>query len=292
MLNQKTVIYIILSAILLYLYYKRGGIALFVAFVVVVAGTLFAGAGAGAREGLSLGGGGGKGDKECAKMGFTETKIDKKNIIGSLKKINDSYKKTLLKYATFDGDRGEFKLTNETEELLKPIFKDPEADSKIEKAQNEIKDLFSFIITVFVLFMNTYNKSDSGEMQFNVFGEQRPVQKLLDDFNKETDGKNVYKKAIIAGESLLKMFNEVKTLDVIKNADKKTQEAWKFLICAIKHAINNIKKLDKTLNGADDAGGGDGEGGGDDDEEEKPKKKKKSTKKKSKKKDEDDEDEE
>jgi len=268
MLNQKTVIYIIISAILLYLYYKRGGIAIFVAFMAVVAGTLFAGA----NEGFSIGGKGGNTDKECAKMGFTETKIDKKNKIGSLKKINDNFKKTLLKYATFDGDRGEFKLTKETEELLKPIGEDPEAKSKIEKAQNEIKDLFSFIILVYVLFMNTYNKSDSGEMQFNVFGEQRPVQKLLDDFNKENNGTTEFKKAIIAGESLLKMLNEVKTLDVVKNADKKTKEAWNFLICAIKHAINNIKKLDKTLN---DKGDG-GDGGDDDaDSDEKPKKKKK-----------------
>ncbi len=52
MLNQKTVIYIILSAILLYLYSKRGGIILFAAFVVVTVGTLFASAGAGAREGM------------------------------------------------------------------------------------------------------------------------------------------------------------------------------------------------------------------------------------------------
>jgi len=61
-MNQKTVIYIILSAILLYLYYKRGGIALFVAFVVVVAGTLFAGVGASAREGMN-----GKKDKNIKK---------------------------------------------------------------------------------------------------------------------------------------------------------------------------------------------------------------------------------
>jgi len=292
MLNQKTVIYIILSAILLYLYYKRGGIALFVAFVVVVAGTLFAGAwagaGAGAREGLSLGGGGGKGNNECAKMGFTETKIDKKNIIGSLKKINDSYKKTLLKYATFDGENGEFKLTKETEELLKPIYEDPEAKSKIDEAQ-KVKDLLSFIIVVYVLFMNTYNKSKSGEMQFKIFGEQQPVQIVLDGWNEEKDGTNIYKNVVSIGESLVKKLNEVSNLDVIKSADKKTKEAWKFLICAIKHAINNIKKLDKTLNSGDDAGDA---GGGDDDEEEKPKKKKKSTKKKSKKKDEDDEDEE
>jgi len=286
MLNQKTVIYIILSAILLYLYYKRGGIALFVAFVVVVAGTLFAGAGANAREGLSLGGGGGKGDKECAKMGFTETKIDKKNIIGSLKKINDSYKKTLLKYGTFNED-GQFELKKETGELLKPIGEDPEAASKIDKAKNETKDLFSFIINVYVLFMNTYNKSDSGEMTFKVFGEEKPIQQILDELNKEKDGTTEFKKAVISGESLVKKLNEVSNLDVTKNADKKTKEAWKFLICAMNHAINNIKKLDKTLNGGDDAGGGE-----DDEEEKSKKKKKKSTKKKSKKKDEDDEDEE
>jgi len=167
-MNQKVVIYIILSAILLYLYYKRGGVVIFAAFVVVVAGTLFAGAGAGAREGMSLGGGG-KGDKECVKMGFTETKIDKKNIIGSLKKINDSYKKTLLKYATFD-ENGKFELKKETEELLKPIYEDPEAKSKIEKAQ-KVKNLFSFIITVLVFFITTYTKSESGEMTIKIWGK-------------------------------------------------------------------------------------------------------------------------
>jgi len=73
-LNQKTVIYIILSAILLYLYYKRGGIALFVAFVVVVAGTLFADAGA--REGMD-----GKKDKNV-----------KKNKTGEEEKKNDDKK--------------------------------------------------------------------------------------------------------------------------------------------------------------------------------------------------------
>ena len=39
-MNQKVVVYIILSAILLYLYYKRGDLAIFAAFVAVVVGTL------------------------------------------------------------------------------------------------------------------------------------------------------------------------------------------------------------------------------------------------------------
>ena len=51
-MNQKVVIYIILSAILLYLYYKRGDLAIFAAFVVVVAGTIFTQGSASAREGM------------------------------------------------------------------------------------------------------------------------------------------------------------------------------------------------------------------------------------------------
>ncbi|NDE72109.1 MAG: hypothetical protein EB054_05355, partial [Actinobacteria bacterium] len=71
-MNQKTVIYIILSAILLYLYYRKGDLAIFVGFVVVVTGTLILGKGHGV-DGFSMGGGGGGGgggDKECAKIGF------------------------------------------------------------------------------------------------------------------------------------------------------------------------------------------------------------------------------
>ena len=285
MLNQKTVIYIILSAILLYLYYKRGGIAIFVAFVVVVAGTLFAGA----NEGFSIGGKGGNADKECAKMGFTETKIDKKNPIESLKKINDNFKKTLLKYATFDNN--EFQLKEETQKLLKDIAESSEFTSRFDKEQKENKELFTYTLFVTVFFMNTYAKSDSGEMTFYVFREARPVQKMLDELKKEKDGTNTVKKAINSGESLLKMIREIKDLDMVKKADKKTKEAWNFLICAIKHTIDNIKKLDKSL--SDKGDGGDGGDGGDDDADgdEKPKKKKKKATKK-KKSDDDDGDEE
>lgn len=282
MLNQKTVIYIILSAILLYLYYKRGGIAIFVAFVVVVAGTLFAGA----NEGFSIGGKGGNADKECAKMGFTETKIDKKNTIGSLKKINDNFKKTLLKYATFDNN--EFQLKEETHELLKDIVKSSQFTSRLDKEQKENKEIFTYTLIVTVFFMNTYAKSDSGEMTFNVFGRAQPVQNLLDEAKKEKDGTNEFKKAIISGESLLKMIREIKDLDIVKNADKKTKEGWNFLICAIKYTIDNLKKLDKTLSGE-----GDGGDGGDDDadRDEKPKKKKKKATKKKKSDDGDDDEE-
>jgi hypothetical protein len=270
-MNQKVIIYIILSAILLYLYYKRGNLAIFAAFVVVVAGTLIFRGDNDELEGFGMGGGGGgKGDKECAKMGFTETQMDKKNLIGSLKKINDNFKKALLKYVKLDDD-GAPEPKKETIELLKPIAEDSELKAIIEKEQKENKDLFSYAVIVFILFMNTYNKSDSGEMTFKVFGKEKPVQEILDDWAKEKDGKNGYDYAVSSGESILKTLNKVKSLDVIKNADKKTKEVCNFGICAVKHTVGLIKNLSKIARGGDDGGG--------DDEEEKPKKKTKKTKK-------------
>ena len=269
-MNQPTVIYIILSAILLYLYYKRGDISIFIAFAVVVAGTLFMKK-VRENEGFNLGGKGGKGGKkDCAKVGFTETNIDKKKIPESLKKINDNFKKALSKYGTFN-ENNEFKLNSEIEELAIPIAQDPEVKSILDKEMKENKDLFSYGITVFVLFMNTYNKSDSGEMTLKVFGQEEPVQKTIDDFAKEKDGKNGYKKALSSGESILKTLNEIKNLDVIKKADKKIKEILNFVICAVKHTIVLITKLDKIA--------GDGDGGGDGEEEKPKKKKKKETKK-------------
>ena len=139
-MNQKVIIYIILSAILLYLYYKRGNLAIFAAFVAVVGGTLIFRDQIqnDDREGFGMGGGGG--DKECAKMGFTETKMDKKNLIGSLKKINDNFKKAVLKYAKFNDD-GAPEPKKETIELLKPLAKDSELEAIIEKEQKENKYL-------------------------------------------------------------------------------------------------------------------------------------------------------
>ena len=87
-MNQKGVIYIILSAILLYLYYRRRDIAIFVGFIVVVVGTLILGKGG--EEGFGMGGGGGGGggiDKECAKMGFKPIKLDKDDLAGTLEQV-------------------------------------------------------------------------------------------------------------------------------------------------------------------------------------------------------------
>ena len=78
-MNQRIVIYIILSAVLLYLYYSRRDLAIFAVFVVVVGATLIFGDRS--AEGFSVGGIGGGGgdkiDKECTKLGFTAPRPQK-----------------------------------------------------------------------------------------------------------------------------------------------------------------------------------------------------------------------
>jgi hypothetical protein len=82
-MNQRTIIYIILSAILLYLYYRRRDLAIFAVFIVVVGATLIFGNGS-ASEGFD--------SKESKKTGDkTKNLDDKKKKTGTKKdSINDA----------------------------------------------------------------------------------------------------------------------------------------------------------------------------------------------------------
>jgi hypothetical protein len=109
-MNQKVVIYIILSAILLYLYYRNRDFTVFAAFIVVVFATLVFGD---AREGMNKrkggkggkgGGGGGKGG--CNSLGFTVPAIDKDDKKGSLDKITQNIKKVADKHWPFEDMQG------------------------------------------------------------------------------------------------------------------------------------------------------------------------------------------
>lgn len=271
MLNQKTVIYIILSAILLYLYYKRGGIAIFVAFAVVVAGTLFA---ADAREGMKGKGGGGG---ECAKMGFTAPKIDKKDIKGSLDKISKNFRNVVEKYA--DVGEGGINIGKSKKEI-EAIFENDSAKDILTKwkqdSNNNLSELFN---NSFMLF-DPYIFTPSEEKQHKFIDERLP--KLIK--NKEE-----VEKTINGGNRAVKMFEDVKKLDETGKLDKKVKTVLDVTICAFKQTIMIWKSLVKAMGGEDGDGAG---GGGGDDEEEKPKKNKnKSTKKKSKKNDDDAEEE-
>ena len=255
MMNQKTVIYIILSAILLYLYYKRGGIAIFAAFVVMVAGTLFA-SGSGratiGEEGFSGGG------KECAKMGFTPIQLDKKDLAGSLEKEMKTIKTVADKQWPYD-NMG-WKTTDEDKEKAFATFvKEFQEDVK-ERNDKERKTIDSFV----VISANAYEK-----------GNMYELLKELEKPGKIGD--------IINGGKL--------TLKVIEKLSKSTtsgsdfKKIIKYLICLCKHWTNMYQAIQKILKANSGGGGGGDDDGDDDDEEENPKKntKKKSTKKKSKK---------
>ena len=267
-MNQKVVIYIILSAILLYLYYRRKDGAIFAAFVVMVAGTMFASASA--REGFGFGGGGGGGDKECAKLGFITPKIDKKDINGSLDKILKNFKKVVEKYADVGEGGIDIEKSGKEIKTINTLFQ-PDSDATLirhewEKASGD--DWGVFIQTSFMIF-SPYIFRPSEK-------DQKEIIKDLPRIIKER-----IKKIINVGNMTVKMLEDTKKLDEVKQLDKKAKTVLDVSICSFKQVVLIWKSLDKAI------GGGGGDGG---DEEEKSNKKKKSTNKKKSKKDDDDAD--
>lgn len=268
-MNQKNVIYIILSAILLYLYYKRGGVALFTAFVVVVAGTLFTGAGA--REGLSSGSGGEKGDKECVKLGFKPPKIDKNDIKGSLDKILKNFKNVVEKYADVE-ERGIN--VGKSNKEIGAIFENDSAKNILVKWREDTNNNLSELIKNSFILFDPYIFTPSEENQQKLIDERLP--KLIKN-KEEVD------KTINGGNRAVKMFEDVKKLDETGKLDSKVKTILDVTICAFKQTVFIWKNLVKVM-GGDDAGDG-GEGSGD---KSKKNKNKATNKKKSKKTDDED----
>jgi len=121
-MNQKTVIYIILSAILLYLYYRRGGLDVFAGFMVLVLSAIIFGRDV--REGAKNKSGGKKVVDTCAKLGFTAPTIDKGDIAGSLVKALKNIEKVAETYWGFEkgdieGKRTEDKTLEKSWEAIK-----------------------------------------------------------------------------------------------------------------------------------------------------------------------------
>ena len=270
-MNQKVVIYIILSAILLYLYYRKKDFTIFVAFAVVAGATLIFRSATIGEEGFSIGGGGGGGDKECAKMGFTAPKIDKKNIKGSLDKILKNFKKVVEKYADVGEHGFDVEKSKKEFEAIIQVISSNSAKDIVTKWQKEgDKDFGIFIKYSY----DTYNPY--------IF---RPSEKEQTEIIKNLPKEKI-KVIINGGNRFVKMLEDIKKLDETKELDKKAKAFLDAFICAFKQSVLIWKSLDKAM--GDDEGG---EDDGKDDEDEKPKKKNKSTKKKSKKDDNNDDEE-
>ena len=278
-MNQKVVVYIILSAILLYLYYKRGDITIFAAFVVVVAGALFAGA----REGMNLGGGD-KGDKECAKMGFTAPKINKNDIKGGITKAMKNIQKVAVKYWHFEDYGGDKPIKDKATEHYSAVTDNINFKTERRKLENSKEELEKSRI-----FLG--NSLELYELIKNNEKIDESITKISDNLANGIKGGNIYLSLLKKNHIFLA--KEYKAGGV--EFDKDVKNLSQYLICLCTQWLSIWKQIQKAKGSGGSGGDKDDEGGddGDDDEEEKPKKKntKATKKKKSKKDDEADEDE-
>lgn len=280
-MNQKTVIYIILSAILLYLYYRKGDLAIFVAFVVVVTGTLILGKGGSVEgfgkkgKGKGKGKGGGGGDKECAKLGFKEVKVDKKDINGSLKKIFANFKTVTSKYINYDEKSPSPK--EEYMESIRALEKFEIIKSEMEKVNKvkENQEYFMAIVFGSMALLQPYLilKEEKQRTKF---------MKTLKEFKKkdEKTDRTVFESILKGGELGSKVLENIKKSDELKESDKEVKKVFSVIHCSFKQVLAIWKELDKAVVEGDDADGGDEGGGGsgedgDDEGNEKKKKNKK-----------------
>ena len=264
-MNQKGVIYIILSAILLYLYYRKRDLAIFVGFIVVVVGTLILGKGG--KEGLDMGGGGDI-DKACAKMGFKPPNIDKNDINGSLEKAMKNIEKVAetkwpFEKGDIEGKRTEDKtveanwkvITNST--FIKDSERKIQEDTKAGKVNTDYDALMGLWIMVEKLYKKFILQKSTDEEKSAV------VENLKVNLDK-------IDKIITSGPIIIEFINKLKKSDEIKDADDGVRDILKYITCLVEQWISIFKSLKKAMSGAC-GGGADGD--------EKPKNKKKTKKK-------------
>ena len=250
-MNQKVVIYIILSAILLYLYYRKRELAIFAAFVAVVAGTLiFGDTRPNGIEGFNA-------DKECAKLGFTAVKLDKNDLGGSLDMVMKQLSTVANKHWPYDTMAGKIE-DGEKKKAFETFVKEFQKEAK-DQQEKEDKMMNTFIL-------------GSAEAY-----EKRRMAELLTQVKEPEKLEGV----ITGGNTTLKLLEKLSKSSKIDSSFKNT---LKYLICLCKHWINIYKAIQKAN------GGGGSDEGGDDEEKPKKNTKKKPTKKKSNKADEEDAD--
>lgn len=264
-MNQKTVIYIILSAILLYLYYRKGDLAIFVGFVVVVTGTLILGKGH-RVDGFSMGGGGGGGggDKECAKIGFKEVKIDKKKINGSLKKVFANFKTVTSKYLDYNDKSPQPK--EEYRDSLKKLENFKIIKSEMEKINKvpENNDYVQIIASESVSLLYTYLMNPKEESR------TKYIETLKMFKNKDDKGKTQFERILQAGELGSKVLEKIKKSNELKKSSTKVKKVFSVIECTFKQVLAIWKALDKAVvkgDGGDEGDEGDEGDGGDEGDE-------------------------
>jgi hypothetical protein len=249
-MNPKMIIYIILSAILLYLYYRKRDLSILFAFIVLVSFTLIFGTDV--REGAK------GGNEECEKLGFTAPKIvkdDDGNLGESLDKEMKKIKNVADKYWPYN-QIGESKDEKEQKSISAIIELYGKEIKENELSEEDSKNA--------ELFMNI-----GKQFYYKVIDKNEKLKVHIDDLPK-----GYLKPFISGGNTLLKILEKISKSNKLKDTGAK--KVIKYLICLCKHWISIHNKLDGMTGGKK----------GDSNKNKKSKSKKKSKKKD----DEDDED--
>jgi hypothetical protein len=228
-MNQETIIYIILSAILLYLYYRRRDLSILIGFIVLVSSTLIFGKDV--REGAKNKSGSGSGSDECKKMGFKQPEIDKKDIKGSLEKVTKNIEKVAETYWGFEKGDIEGKSTKDEklEKSWSAIKNIPYIKSLIDGKKREDAE------TLLVMFFPAYDLYEKFVIR-KLTAEEKDTF-LKDNIMTKLD------KAVKGSDSAMEIVEKIKNSDEMKDMDKDAKKLMKYIGCLAKQWDSIFKAL-------------------------------------------------
>jgi hypothetical protein len=255
---MKVIIYAVISALLLYLYYLKRDLSIFAAFMVVVLEMIRTADRQGfLNEGLKMGGGGGGGmDSKCEKLGFSKPTIAKTTLVDDLEKEMKKIKKVADKHWPYDDWKGNTKDESKSEyfkpimQAIQEVSKDERQDAGDQKKENtQMQD-----IMVMLYDMASSDSKKAKEMKdiWNTeFKGMKPPQK------KQTV--KTFKEYIKITDKQAKAFTAASKKDIMKDASKESKNLLEYLICLFTQWNLIFKAINDVLGKGGDGDDGDGE---------------------------------
>jgi|Laugresu1bdmlbsd_1035121.scaffolds.fasta_scaffold00003_52 hypothetical protein len=238
-MNQKVIIYIILSGLLLYLYYRTRDITIFASFIVVVTMTMFEN-GVEEREGLKNSGKrSGDGSTLCSNIGFKVPNIKNDDIIDGLESAMKNIETVADNNWPFKDINGNEPKTNKAKSSMEMISNNAfikRESKKIEEDKEKQEAAWSFAL------------GSAG--MYEVF-ITKPDEKKQKSYIKDFDSKFLTK-AIKGGETYLSLLKnnhdhlkkEYKALEA--EFDKDVKKLSNYMICLCRQWISIWKSLQKA----------------------------------------------
>lgn len=248
-------IYIILSGLLLYLYFVKGDITIIAAFVVVVVGTLIIkdgdtiegikGNGNGKGKGKRSGTGTGAGKGNCSKTGFTAPNIKNNDIKGSLDNALKNIQTVADEHWPFEDINGQNSKNDKAKSAFEEINNNVFMKTEIKKI-NDDKDsqeaCFSFALGSAMVYEAFITKPDEKK--------QKGFLKDFDDkfLTKALKGGDLYLTLLKNNKEHLK--KEYKAADTA--FDKNIENLLDYMICLCKQWISIWKAVQKAKESANE----------------------------------------